>query len=76
MFIASAFVEVLPATLLLIAFAVIGGVVIMMIRRNLRSKSSTTSTFTLGDLRKFRDEGKISQEEYEKARQLIIDSSM
>ncbi len=76
MLIASAFVEILPATLLLITFAVVGGLVIMMIRRNLRSKSSTTSTFTLGDLRKLRDEGKISQEEYEKAKQLIIDRSL
>ena len=68
--------DVLPATVLLIAFVVIGAIVIFHVRNYLKSNLSPTTTFTLGELRKLRDQGAISKEEYEHAKQSIIDQSI
>jgi hypothetical protein len=75
MFLGSAFMDVLPATLLLIAFTVVGGVIIFLVRKSMKSPPSKTTTFTLSELRKMRDEGTMSEEEFEHAKQLIIDQS-
>lgn len=75
MILASAFFDVLPATLILIAFAVVGGVVIFSVRKMLKSSPHETKTFTLAELRKMRDSGTMSNEEYEQAKQSIINKT-
>ncbi len=76
MFLGSAFSELFPAIVLLIVFAIVGGVVILVMRKKLKSDTPTSTTFTLGELRKLRDEGKINEREYERARQSILDQMM
>jgi len=73
MFLASGFADVLPAIILLLAFTIVGGVIIFGLRRKLKNPPSTLIAFTLGDLKKLRDEGLISNEEYERAKQSIVD---
>ena len=75
MILASAFFDVLPATLILLAFVVIGGVIIFSVRKMLKSSTPNTETFLLSDLRKMLDTGAISEEEYERAKQSIINKS-
>jgi uncharacterized membrane protein len=75
MILASAFFDVLPATLILLAFVVIGGVIIFSVRKMLKSSTPKTETFLLSDLRKMLDTGAISEEEYERAKQSIINKS-
>jgi hypothetical protein len=76
MVLGSAFFDILPATLLLIGFAIAGGIVILVIRKKLKSNKRTSTTFTLNELRQFRDEGTLSEEEYERAKQSIIEQSL
>jgi hypothetical protein len=76
MFLGSSFKDVLPATLLLIGFAIVGGIIIFYVRKSLKSSPSTSTTFTLSELRKMRDEGSMSEEEYEQARQSIIEQTL
>ena len=66
MFLASGFTDVLPAIILLLAFTIFGGVLIFCLRRKLKNPSSTSIAFTLGDLKKLRDDGSITNEEYER----------
>ncbi len=75
MVLGSSFIDVLPATILLIAFAIVGGIIIFLVRKNLKSTPTKTTTFSLSELRKLRDEGTLSEEEYERARQSIIAQS-
>ena len=72
MVLGSSFIDVLPATILLIAFAIVGGIIIFLVRKKLKSTPTKTTTFSLSELRKLRDEGTLSEEEYERARQSII----
>jgi hypothetical protein len=74
MFLAVGFTDILPAIILLLAFTIVGGVVIFSLRRKLKQPPSTTIAFTLGDLKRLRDEGSISQQEYERAKDSIITS--
>jgi hypothetical protein len=74
MFLAVSFSELLPAIILLLAFAIVGSVLILTLRRKLKEPTSTTIAFTLGDLRKLRDQGDISAEEYDRAKDSIIQS--
>lgn len=76
MFLGSSFKDVLPATLLLIGFAIVGGIIIFYVRKRLKSSPSSSTTFTLSELRKMRDEGSMSEEEYEQARRSIIDQTL
>lgn len=76
MFLGSSFKDVLPATLLLVCFAIVGGIIIFYVRKSLRSSPPLSSTYTLSELRKMRDEGSLSEEEYEQARQSIIDQTL
>jgi len=73
MFLASGYTDVLPAIILLLAFTIFGGVVIFCLRRKLKNPPSTSIAFTLGDLKKLRDDGSITNEEYERAKQSIVD---
>ena len=74
MFLAVGFTDILPAIILLLTFTIVGGVVIFGLRRKLKQPPSTTIAFTLGDLKRLRDEGSISQQEYERAKDSIIAS--
>jgi len=76
MFLGSSFMDVLPATIVLIAFAIVGGIVIFVVRRRIYSTPSKSTTYTLSELRKLRDEGTITEEEYEQARESIIDQTL
>lgn len=76
MYLGSSFTDVLPATLLLITFAVIGGVIIYIVRKNMKSTMSFTATFTLKELRLLRDNGSMSEEEFQKAKDSIIKQTL
>tara|TARA_B100001964_G_C13932865_1_gene465373 strand:+ start:176 stop:448 length:273 start_codon:yes stop_codon:yes gene_type:complete len=72
MLLGSGFAKILPALLLLLAFTIVGGVIILGLRRTLKKPPSNNIAFTLGDLKKLRNEGAITDEEYERAKQSII----
>ena len=76
MLLGSSFADVFPALLLLLMFTIVGGVIILVLRKKLKSDIKATNTFTLGELKELRDEGKMSEEEYERARQSIIDHTL
>lgn len=67
------FSSILPWLLLLAVVAVVGVVVILLVRRWLTSESSReTIGFTLQDLRNLHAAGELSDEEYERARASMI----
>ena len=67
------FSEVLPWLLVLIAFVVVGGIVLFLIRRQINAGSSgAVEPFTLEGLRRLRAEGQITDDEFEKARAALI----
>lgn len=72
MLLGSAFTETLPAILLLIAFTVVGGVVIFIARKKLKSPTSESDTYSLSELKTMLSEGVITQEEYDKAYESIV----
>src|SRR5688572_7634193 len=70
------FGDVLPWLLILLAVTVIGGIGVFMIRRMLRGDSSAgKGGFTLQDLRDLHAAGKLSDEEFERARAGMIGRS-
>ncbi|MBC8201329.1 MAG: SHOCT domain-containing protein [Planctomycetes bacterium] len=73
MFFASGFADVIPAILVLVIVAIVGCVVLLSLRRNVKNPPLPPIPFTLGDLKKLLDDGSITNEEYEKAKQAIID---
>ncbi len=75
MLLASALTEVIPATLLLIAITVVGFLILMKLKKSLNSNPEQTTTFSLRDIERLRDEGQMSEDEYERARQSIIDAA-
>jgi uncharacterized membrane protein len=70
----SGYADVFPAIILLLVFTIVGGFVILAIRRKLKQPPQNSVAFSLGDLKKLRDDGSITDEEYERAKQSIIDS--
>ena len=75
MLLASALTEVIPATLLLITITVVGFLILMKLKKALNFKSEHTRTFSLRDIERLRDEGQMSEDEYERARQSIINAA-
>ena len=75
MLLASALTEVIPATLLLITITVVGFLILMKLKKSLNFKSEQTTTFSLRDIERLRDEGQMSEDEYARARQSIIDAA-
>ena len=75
MLLASALTEVIPATLLLIAITVVGFIILMKLKKSMNSTPKQTTTFSLRDIERLRDEGQMSEDEYERARQSIIDAA-
>ena len=72
MFLGSAFVETLPAILLLIVLTVFGGVIIFIVRKGLKSDSFEMTTYSLDELKKMLESGAITQEEFNRAQESII----
>tara|TARA_Y100001970_G_C14123427_1_gene797609 strand:+ start:22 stop:288 length:267 start_codon:yes stop_codon:yes gene_type:complete len=72
---ASALTEVIPATLLLIAITVVGFIILMKLKKSMNRTPEQTTTFSLRDIERLRDEGQMSEDEYERARQSIIDAA-
>jgi hypothetical protein len=68
---------ILLASAALLVISVLGFVLVAWARRrwNTSLHPDAGAGFTLSDLRQMRGNGQISQEEYERARQLIIVSS-
>lgn len=73
MFLFGSLSDVLPATALIMAFAIVGSVLILRLRKKFKEPPSASIAFTIAELKKLRDEGAISKEEYELAKQSIID---
>ena len=76
MFLGGMLTELLPAIILLLTITIVGWVVILRLRRGLKNSSETTMVFSLRELEDMRDEGKLSEEEYQRAKRLMIDQTM
>ena len=74
MFLCDSLTEILPAAGLLLLFAIVGSVIILRVRKKFTSPPNNTITFSLGELKKLHEGGSITLEEYERAKQSIIDS--
>ena len=75
MYIASMFSELLPGIIILFIIAIVGSVIILQVRKMLYRSPDQSITFSLRDLERLRDDGSLSEDEYEKARQSIIDAA-
>jgi len=64
--------EVLPATILLIVLVIIGGIIIMRARKMVKGSPKSEMPFTLSQLRKLHKRGKLSDEEFERAKASMI----
>jgi hypothetical protein len=70
----TAFREILPWLIALLVLAVIGGIVIMLVRRWVRSSDGPSEEgFTLHDLRQLHAAGRLSDEEFERAKARLIE---
>lgn len=65
--------EVFPALAILLVFAIAGSVLILRLRKQFKEPPSTSIAFTMDELKKLRDEGSISEEEFTLAMQSIVD---
>ncbi len=75
MFLGDSLTEILPAAGLLLAFAIVGSVIILRLRKKFKSPPRNPIAFSLGELKKLHKDGAITLEEYERAKQSIIDST-
>jgi len=67
------FADILPWLIAIVAFIIVGGVVIYLTRRWLRSDEGTDPIgFTLQDLRELHARGELSDEEFAHAREQMI----
>jgi len=68
------FVTILPYAAAIVALAIVGGVVMMISRRKIDSAARGGPIgFTLADLKELRERGELSEQEYDRARQEVID---
>lgn len=69
------FSDLLPVIAGLLGLAVVGGIIIYIVRRLLRGSEdhSEAGGFTLHDLRRMREAGELSEEEFDRARLAMID---
>ena len=74
MFLGDSLTEILPAAGLLLLFAIVGSVIILRLRKRFTSPPNNTMTFSLGELKKLHEDGALTLEEFERAKQSIIDS--
>ena len=73
-FLGDSLTDLLPAAGLLMLFAIVGSVVILRLRKKFTSLPNKAMTFSLGELKKLHEDGAITLEEFERAKQSIIDS--
>ena len=65
--------DILPWLIALVAFVVVGGVVIYFVRRRLSADAGPTGDgFTLHDLRQLHAAGELSDSEFERAKAVMI----
>lgn len=64
--------DILPWLILLLGLVVVGGVIIYAIRRYLRHDASSTEDFTLADLRRMHAAGELTDEQFERAKAMMI----
>ena len=74
MFLGDSLTEILPAAGLLLLFAIVGSLIILRLRKKFTSTPNNTITFSLGELKKLHEDGAITLEEFERAKESIIDS--
>jgi hypothetical protein len=74
MFLGDSLTEILPAAGLLLLFAIVGSVIILRLRKKFTSPPNDAIPFGLGELKKMHEDGVITLEEYDRAKQSIIDS--
>ena len=75
MFLGDSLTEILPAAGLLLAIAIVGCVIILKVRKKFKRSPSNPIAFSLGELKKLHEDGAITLEEYQRAKQSIIDST-
>ena len=73
MFLSNSLTEILPAAGLLLVIAIVGSVIILRLRKKFTSPPNNTIPFSLGELKKLHKDGSITLEEYNRAKQSIID---
>lgn len=66
------FQQVAPWLAVLVVVTLLGWVVAMLLRRRFREPDAAEAPFTLDGLRALRRQGKITDEEFERARQVIV----
>lgn len=72
----SAFTKLLVALGVIVAVALLGFAAAVMIRRRLADTPVTRAPgFTLSELRRMRDEGQISPDEFERARAKMVETT-
>ena len=64
-------------SVVLVAVITVGLVVVSRVKRRLQANDAeeVSAGFSLSDLRRMRDEGEVSAEEYDKARSRVIDAA-
>ena len=68
----SLFVSLLPWLLVLLAIAVGGGILILWIRRSLKTQAEAPQGFTLEDLRRMHKSGELSDDEFARAKETML----
>jgi hypothetical protein len=71
---ADLFTSVAPPLLGLAAIVVVGWLVVIAIRKWMRAGDEVSGPFTLDDLRRLKREGKLTDEEFARAREALIGS--
>ena len=64
--------EIMPWLIVLVGVVLVGGVIIYLVRRSLRSEGSTSEGFTLQDLRDMHAAGELNDEEFDRAKMQMI----
>ena len=72
MLLGSMFTDTFPALLALIAFTIVGGVLLFIIRKRFKSGPHEATTYSLSELRTMLANGTITQDEFDMAHKSII----
>lgn len=80
MFLGNSFISIWTEMALVIPLLgvalIVGFIVIFRLRKKIKDPPGDQIAFTLGELKQMHKDGAISLEEYKRAKQLIIDSTM
>lgn len=66
------FLELLPWLALLLGIAVIGWIIVLWLRRRMRTEGGVDEGFSLDDLRQLHRTGDLSKDEYERAKHVLL----